>query len=278
MTYLGIPLGIKMNKSSAWLPIIEKFRKMLADWKIFHTNHDSLWARIIVNIYGTGRGLGSTNNLQFAGNTIWTNIVKVGQKIDNFGIAFSTSITKSISNESTTKFWTYSWMGSDPLKDVFNRLFVLESDKMDLVQDRVIFTEETRRFNWQWCREPRGRAIDEVEAIENLINAVSLNPNAEDKISWNLDADGIFSTKSLASQIDGKKLQVGNNVIETVRNKLIPQKVSIFVWRAKLQRLPVRFELDKRGIDINTLLYPICGDEVEKVDHVLIQCRKVVEF
>ncbi|XP_071719423.1 uncharacterized protein [Rutidosis leptorrhynchoides] len=42
----------------------------------------------------------------------------------------------------------------------------------------------------------------------------------------------------------------------TMRNRMLPQKVGIFVWRAKRKRIPVRDELSKRGIDLDSVLCP----------------------
>ncbi|GJU33638.1 reverse transcriptase domain, reverse transcriptase zinc-binding domain protein [Tanacetum coccineum] len=38
-------------------------------------------------------------------------------------------------------------------------------------------------------------------------------------------------------------------------------------------RLPVREELDKRGIDLDSLLCPSCGDMVESCSHCLVMCN-----
>ncbi|XP_071734217.1 uncharacterized protein [Rutidosis leptorrhynchoides] len=59
---------------------------------------------------------------------------------------------------------------------------------------------------------------------------------------------------------------------ETARNKLLPQKIGLFVWRANLERLPVRVELDKRGIDLDSVRCPICNNDIETVAHILLHC------
>ncbi|XP_071728620.1 uncharacterized protein [Rutidosis leptorrhynchoides] len=63
--------------------------------------------------------------------------------------------------------------------------------------------------------------------------------------------------------------------VETLRNKSLPQKINIFIWRAIKCKIRTRSELDKRGIDLNTLLCPLCDTEVEIVDHILISCHNV---
>ena len=55
--------------------------------------------------------------------------------------------------------------------------------------------------------------------------------------------------------------------------KSIPSKISIFLWREKLARLPTRSVLDKVGVDLDSVLCPRCTNEV--VDHVIVRCGKV---
>ncbi|XP_071739716.1 uncharacterized protein [Rutidosis leptorrhynchoides] len=65
----------------------------------------------------------------------------------------------------------------------------------------------------------------------------------KDSWSWDLASNGLFIVKKLTSLIDDKLLCfLGSSRTETVRNKLIPKKVEIFVWRA-LQK-GSRFESD----------------------------------
>ncbi|XP_071714322.1 uncharacterized protein [Rutidosis leptorrhynchoides] len=69
--------------------------------------------------------------------------------------------------------------------------------------------------------------------------------------------------QKLTSIIDLKKLQPGSHAIPSLCNTSVPLKVSIFTWRASLLRLPVRIELDKRGLDLDTIRCPLCDDDLE---------------
>ena len=59
----------------------------------------------------------------------------------------------------------------------------------------------------------------------------------------------------------------------TLWNNWVPKKVNIFIWRALKGRLPVREELDKRGIDLDSLLCPCCNSVVESCNHSLVLCN-----
>lgn len=72
--------------------------------------------------------------------------------------------------------------------------------------------------------------------------------------------------------VEERILDVENAGEETIWLKLVPKKVNIFVWRALKRRLPVREELDKKGIDLDTILCPCCNSVVESCEHSLVMC------
>ncbi|GJV76117.1 reverse transcriptase domain, reverse transcriptase zinc-binding domain protein [Tanacetum coccineum] len=84
-----------------------------------------------------------------------------------------------------------------------------------------------------------------------------------DRWRWALHESGDFTVKELTKLVEEKILDVNIEGDATIWNKWVPKKVNIFVWRALKGRLLVREELDKRGIDLDTLLCPSCGDVVE---------------
>nr|GEW09584.1 RNA-directed DNA polymerase, eukaryota, reverse transcriptase zinc-binding domain protein [Tanacetum cinerariifolium] len=93
-----------------------------------------------------------------------------------------------------------------------------------------------------------------------------------DRWRWTLSEDGEFKVKDLSSMVDDKILHVESGGQETLWNKLVPKKVNIFVWRALKGRLPVREELDKRGIDLDSVLCPSCTNAVKSCAHCLVTC------
>ncbi|GJX90186.1 RNA-directed DNA polymerase, eukaryota, reverse transcriptase zinc-binding domain protein [Tanacetum coccineum] len=93
-----------------------------------------------------------------------------------------------------------------------------------------------------------------------------------DRWRWALCEDGEFKVKDLSRLIEEKILHVETGTQETLWNKLVPKKVNIFVWRALKGRLPVREELDKRGIDLDSVLCPCCTNAVESCAHSLVTC------
>lgn len=54
--------------------------------------------------------------------------------------------------------------------------------------------------------------------------------------------------------------------------KVVPIKVTCFIWRAVQARIPTTVALDKRGIAVNSLLCSSCIGAVECSEHVLMNC------
>nr|GEV15230.1 RNA-directed DNA polymerase, eukaryota, reverse transcriptase zinc-binding domain protein [Tanacetum cinerariifolium] len=65
-----------------------------------------------------------------------------------------------------------------------------------------------------------------------------------------------LATAELARLIEDKVLHVEGGGQETLWNNLVPKKVNIFMWRALRGRLPVRVELDKSEIYLDSVLCP----------------------
>ncbi|GJW56285.1 RNA-directed DNA polymerase, eukaryota, reverse transcriptase zinc-binding domain protein [Tanacetum coccineum] len=77
--------------------------------------------------------------------------------------------------------------------------------------------------------------------------------------------------------VEVRTLQLEVSRQDTIWNKLVTKKVNIFVWRALKKRLPVREELDKRGIDLDTVLCPCCDSGMESCEHSLALCDMAMD-
>nr|GEZ42849.1 RNA-directed DNA polymerase, eukaryota [Tanacetum cinerariifolium] len=65
------------------------------------------------------------------------------------------------------------------------------------------------------------------------------------------------------------KKEVG---ISTRWVKSVPSKVNITAWKIKTNALPMRFNLSRREIDIDTLMCPVCKGGVETTSLLFFQC------
>ncbi|GJZ69976.1 RNA-directed DNA polymerase, eukaryota, reverse transcriptase zinc-binding domain protein [Tanacetum coccineum] len=98
----------------------------------------------------------------------------------------------------------------------------------------------------------------------------SFESDKNDSWQWSLDGSNGFSVVSVRELVDSHTLDV--DLVATRWNRSIPIKVNVFLWRLKLNRLPSRVNLDWKGINVGSILCPICHDDVETVNHIFFNC------
>ncbi|GJT36173.1 reverse transcriptase domain, reverse transcriptase zinc-binding domain protein [Tanacetum coccineum] len=249
---------------------------LLGKWRWrFKREGDSLWVRVVKSIYKENGGLSSRGDVgrEFSGGEVWRDIIKVGRKIDGVGIDFTSTFMCKVGNDRDVSFWLDRWIGDFRLCDRFPRLFHLDSRLEGRVVEKGRWVEGVWRWEWLWTREPIGRVSGEMEGLSGLLQNVKLSNDCRDQWRWNLNEDGGFTVKDLTRMVEERTLQVEILRHDTIWNKLVPKKVNIFVWRALKKRLPVREELDKRGIDLDTVLCPCCDSGVKSCECSLVLCN-----
>ena len=81
---------------------------------------------------------------------------------------------------------------------------------------------------------------------------------------------GEFSVASVRRYIDDHMLPDVSS--KTRWLKAVPKKVNVHAWKVKLDSLPTRFNLSRRGLDIQSILCPICGKVAETTSHIFFSC------
>ncbi|GJX96715.1 RNA-directed DNA polymerase, eukaryota [Tanacetum coccineum] len=92
-----------------------------------------------------------------------------------------------------------------------------------------------------------------------------------DRWIWSLDSFGEFSVKSDRCYIDNSSLPKAG--VPTRWVNVIPIKINIFAWRVCIDKLPTKLNLSLRGIDISSILFPLCSIVVESTSHLLFSCH-----
>ncbi|GKE84901.1 RNA-directed DNA polymerase, eukaryota [Tanacetum coccineum] len=92
----------------------------------------------------------------------------------------------------------------------------------------------------------------------------------EDTCVWSLAKDGSFWVGETRRLIDAKFLPSLSS--PTSWDKVLPRKVNIFLWRLALDRLPNRWNLSSRGLDIPSISCPMCNSHVESSSHTFFEC------
>ncbi|GKB85744.1 RNA-directed DNA polymerase, eukaryota, reverse transcriptase zinc-binding domain protein, partial [Tanacetum coccineum] len=234
-------------------------------WR-FLCNPSDLWARIISNIYGSHGGV-FDEKTRYSSLSPWGSILKSVYCLKRKGIDLLSLCSRSIGNGESTKFWTDHWYGDKLLKVQFCRIFMLDTDRDCFIANRIAIP------NWASVlrRCPRGGVEShQFEALQAILKDVELSDH-HDSWKWSLHASAGYSVASVRQLVDSRILVVDQNASRW--NRCVPIKVNVFLWRLSLNKLPSRVNLDRKGIDVGSVLCPICLDDVESVNHLFFSCE-----
>ncbi|GJT65186.1 RNA-directed DNA polymerase, eukaryota, reverse transcriptase zinc-binding domain protein [Tanacetum coccineum] len=236
-------------------------------WR-FRSQSNSLLSKVISALHGIDGNLGG--NSYFPSN--WAEINKVIPSLLLKGIDILGFMKKSIGNGEHTKFWEEPWKDNSPLKSLFPRIYSLETNKSILVSTKLSHID--LRFSLR--RNPRGGTEQvQMDALHSFLEGTMLS-NSSDRWRWTLSGDGEFSVSSIRRFIDDKYLDsVGS---KTRWSKCVPIKVNILAWRIKHDLLPTRFNISRRGIDLDTLFCPSCNLAPETARHIFFCCSLVKDL
>lgn len=121
------------------------------------------------------------------------------------------------------------------------------------------------------------------------ILAIPIRSGFEDKVAWHFDPRGTFSTKSTYHVLEDRReqskvKQVGSSSVQKNdkedefwgriwKVKCIP-KIKQFLWRFSHNSLPLRMNIARRGVELDTRC-PVCGRLDEDGGHCFLKCKMV---
>ncbi|GJU31963.1 RNA-directed DNA polymerase, eukaryota [Tanacetum coccineum] len=108
------------------------------------------------------------------------------------------------------------------------------------------------------------------EVIDRVKNRLS-KWKMKNVVDWSSSGD--FSVASVRKIIDDKSLSDVESKTRWI--KYVPIKVNVHAWKVKTDSLPTRFNVSRRGIDIDSIMCAICDNGVETSRHLFFYCCMV---
>ncbi|GKA64834.1 RNA-directed DNA polymerase, eukaryota [Tanacetum coccineum] len=128
---------------------------------------------------------------------------------------------------------------------------------------------------YSFRRVPRGGAeSSQVEDLKRLIQPVTLK-QGKDSWNWSLSKSGTYSVASVRNLIDSSLLPSSDMKTRWIR--YIPNKVNVFAWKVMTNSLPTRFNISRRGIDIESISCVNCVFGVETTNHLFFTCDMAID-
>ncbi|GKB62344.1 RNA-directed DNA polymerase, eukaryota, reverse transcriptase zinc-binding domain protein [Tanacetum coccineum] len=205
-------------------------------WR-FISQSSSLWARVIKALHGEDGKIGKKVKSTYP--SIWLNIIHEVELLKLQGIDLLSFIHSKLGNGANTSFWEVAWRGDSAFKDLFPRMYALESLKSINVASKLSHCGLAFSFR----RNPRGGVEQaQFDLLKEKVEGCVL-VDMFDRWVWSLEGSAV------------------------------PIKVNVHAWKVKLDCLPTRFNISRRGMDIESILCPICGNAVESSRHLFFTCR-----
>ena len=109
-----------------------------------------------------------------------------------------------------------------------------------------------------------------MERLLSTLQGKRLTVGVEDRVVWKVSKNEIFSVKSLYSLDPSCAVPFPWSIIWS---PCVPTKVGFFAWEASLGKVLTQDQLKRRGWNLANRC-PLCCDEEETINHILIHCSK----
>nr|GEU34258.1 RNA-directed DNA polymerase, eukaryota [Tanacetum cinerariifolium] len=238
--YLGVMVGENMARHKAWSNVTLKLISHLSKWK--------------------------TKTLSVGGRLTFLKSVLGASPL------FYMSIFKTPKgNGNSTNFWLDIWKGDSTFCELFPRVYALESVKDISVASKMAMQMDSS-FRRPACG---GIELSQLNDLISFTDMVSLS-SVPDRWVCNVAGNGNFSVKIIRNLIDD--LILPSSVVSTRWVKSVPIKINIFMWRARRDCLPTRLNLSHRGVVMEMVNCPTCGNCEEDVQHIFFDVIWPVMF
>nr|GEZ23270.1 RNA-directed DNA polymerase, eukaryota, reverse transcriptase zinc-binding domain protein [Tanacetum cinerariifolium] len=214
-------------------------------WR-FCTQGNTLWAIIIKAIHGVDGRIWVNSRVGIT--SCWMSITKETNMLSMKGIDLMQYMQIKVGNGESTAVWEDKWCEEGALKDMFPRVYALESCKHIMVATK--FSQPTLSYSFR--RHPRGGCKqDKFQKLEDLVRLVILTP-IDNRWIWGLENTGEFSVASVQRLIDDKMLP--SLECKTRWINYVPIKVNVHAWKVMTDSLPTRFNISRRAREVMKLI------------------------
>nr|GEY11028.1 RNA-directed DNA polymerase, eukaryota, reverse transcriptase zinc-binding domain protein [Tanacetum cinerariifolium] len=241
-------VGGLMSRIQSWNDNIESMVSRLSRWKL--------------KTLSIGGRLSLLKSVLGAILVYHMSIFKVHMKQ---GIDLPSFITPKLGNGVTTSFWDVAF------KVLVPRLYALETMKNIDVASKL----SHGGLEFSFRRNPRGGVEQaQLELLKEKVKGCILS-NMNDKSNWSLEGSCEFSVSSVRKVIDATLLPKGTTKTRWIEAVLI--KINVHAWKVKHDCLPNRTNISRRGMEIESMLCPICDNAVESSRHLFFSCHFISE-
>ncbi|GKE66335.1 RNA-directed DNA polymerase, eukaryota, reverse transcriptase zinc-binding domain protein, partial [Tanacetum coccineum] len=235
-------------------------------WKKVMTSKDT-GGLGVASLFALNRALVIGKKVNPSYPSIWLSIIQEVGVLKSQGIDIISFIKPKCGDGTNTSFWNDAWRGDVAFKDLMPRFYMLENMKDIQVATKLSHED----LEWSFRRKSRsGVEQHQLIMLQEKIEGCILS-NTQDRWTWSLEGSSDFSVSSVRKVIDVVFLPRGS--VKSRWIKEVPLKINIHAWKVTNDYLPTRLNLSRRGIDIESIVCPMCNSMVESSRHLFFSCE-----
>jgi len=119
------------------------------------------------------------------------------------------------------------------------------------------------------------RNWDQVSNNITLVDPAQIN--AEEKVVWKLNSDGMFSNASSHASLTNQQFVMNMNVFPVIWRAKILERLRCFLWRIVRGAILTNVERMRRGLTFDPTC-PICNVDIESSLHIFRDCQFVMKL
>nr|GEW61541.1 RNA-directed DNA polymerase, eukaryota [Tanacetum cinerariifolium] len=270
-SYLGVTIGGRMSRIQTWDVVVRKLSSRLSRWKLktlsvggrltllksvlgsiplYHMSIFKVPKGVINNMEAIRRNFfNGSNGVNRKMSYISWDKVLISKKKGGLGVSSYFALNRALLFK-----WVWRFVSQDSS---------LWSRKVGNGENTRFWEDVRMGDSSLKCQFPRLYVLDTCKEIfvadklrhESLVFSFRRVPRG------GIEAD---QYDELSSCLDSKRLVQMND------RWVIPIKINVFAWKVQKDRLPCRLNLSRLGIDIPSILCPICDSGVESLAHFAI--------
>nr|GEV26566.1 RNA-directed DNA polymerase, eukaryota [Tanacetum cinerariifolium] len=263
-------VGGNMSRISAWKEVIDKVRSRLSKWK---SKTLSIGGRLTLLKSVLGSIPIFYMSLYRVSKKVLSTLESIrshffnGHDSNNKKASWNGGVNKVVSGSNSCWRNIVKEVLALQDQDRFPRVYALETCKQVLVSAKLIDLNSSLRRNTRGgVEQAQFNTMTELMATVNLVTQA-------DRYVWTLNGFGEYSMASMRKILDDFRAPTTCSPTRWVQ--CVPIKINVFAWKVKMDVLPTRFNISRRGMDIDYMSCSLCDNGVESSNHMFFSCSLV---
>ena len=180
---------------------------------------------------------------------------------------FEVATTSIVGDRASTFFWLDKWLPGGRVKELTPNLFL----KVPKSAHSSRLVREGLAGGWLEDIPPDLNALEiaELMALAAEVADFALTDGVVDEFRWNLEGNRKYSARSAYKAFFHGKIRMAG--VQQIWCSHAPNKCKFFLWLALKHRCWTADRLRRRGLPRPDSC-PLCGQEDEDIDHLLLGC------